>query len=228
VFGWTRSVVPALIAAIGVWAVLAPSAGAYVGRDGSSDFGGFYSVLAAGEGHTANAVDLGQFQARGTVPPSFTNQVGLYDRLIALAPHVTWANLGQVFKSSEFGVPPGQAATKESPRPGVTILWDGRYDIPHVYGQTRADVMFGAGYACAEARLFLMDVLRHTARGTLSELIGAGPGNSTVKMDAAQLKFADYSDAELRAQLNYDSVRLGPLGRQAVADGRSYVAGINK
>ena len=36
--------------------------------------------------------------------------------------------------------------------------------MPHIYGDTRADVMFGAGYAGAEDRLFLMDVLRHTGR----------------------------------------------------------------
>ena len=34
--------------------------------------------------------------------------------------------------------------------------------------------MFGAGYASAEDRLFLMDVLRHTGRGRLTELVGAG------------------------------------------------------
>jgi acyl-homoserine lactone acylase PvdQ len=195
---------------------------------GTRPAGGFYSVLAAGQGHTANARALANFEAHGTVPASYTNQAKLYDRLIALAPHVTWANLGQVFKSSAFGVAAGAPRTTETPKSGVTILWDQRYDIPHVYGRTRADVMFGAGYACAEARLFLMDVLRHTARGTLSELAGAGPHNDTVAMDAAQLKFADYSEAELRRQIAYDGQQLGPAGRQVVTDGRNYVAGINQ
>jgi len=215
----------ATTACLAAGVALAPGAYGYQGR---AQFGAFYSVLAAGEGHTANSVDVARFEAAGTVPPSFTDQVGLYDRLITLAPHVTWSNLGQTFKSSAFGVAPGDAGSTESPRSGVTIVWDRSYDIPHIYGRTRADVMFGAGYACAEARLFLMDVLRHTARGTLSELIGAGAGNSTVQMDAAQLKFADYSEAELQQQIQYDASRLGAEGKQAVADGQSYVAGINQ
>ncbi len=189
--------------------------------------GAFYNVLAAGEGHTADASQLAAFEALGTVPSSFTDQVGLYDSLIRLAPAVTWANLGQTFKSAEFGVVPGGAGLVESPEPGVTITWDREYDVPHISGQTRAEVMFGAGYASAEARLFVMDVLRHTARGTLSELAGAGPGNSTVQMDEAQLKFADYSEAELQHQIDFDASRLGAAGRQAVTDGEDYVAGIN-
>ena len=41
--------------------------------------------------------------------------------------------------------------------------------------------MWGAGYVTAEDRLFLMDVLRHTAQGTLTELLGLerDPGDST-------------------------------------------------
>ncbi|HEV3229948.1 MAG TPA: penicillin acylase family protein [Solirubrobacteraceae bacterium] len=200
---------------------------AYQGPAGADDYGGFHSVLAAGQGATANAIDLANSQATGAVPPAFTNQVGLYTRLVGLAPGVTAANLGQVFKPAEFGIAPGQQASTQSPRPGTTIVRDG-YGIPHVYGQTRADVMFGAGYASAQARLFLMDVLRHTARGNLSELIGAGPQNSTVQMDAQQLKFADYSEQELQQQVNYDSSAFGPLGQQALADGQSYVAGVNQ
>lgn len=203
------------------------AARAYGGPSGADDFGGFYSVLAAGEGHDASTLDLANYEATGMVPASFTNQENLYNRLIALAPNVTASNLDQVFRSSEFGVAPGDAGTTETPRAGTTIIWDRSYDIPHVYGQTRADVMFGAGYAAAEARLFLMDVLRHTARGTLSELAGAGPGNSTVQMDAAQLKFADYSDAELQEQIDATVKRLGPLGAQVLADSQDYTDGVN-
>jgi acyl-homoserine lactone acylase PvdQ len=53
----------------------------------------------------------------------------------------------------------------------LTIVRD-QYDVPHIYGQTRAEVMFGAGYAGAEDRLFLMDVLRHCAEGTLAAFAG--------------------------------------------------------
>ena len=35
--------------------------------------------------------------------------------------------------------------------PGLQILRDS-HDVPHIYGTTRADVMFGAGWVAAEDR----------------------------------------------------------------------------
>ena len=62
----------------------------------------------------------------------------------------------------------------------------------------RADLMFGAGYATAEERLFLMDAIRRTAKGTLAGLTGAGAASD----DAAQLTDQDFSDEELTAQFD--------------------------
>ena len=70
--------------------------------------------------------------------------------------------------------------------------------MAHIYGDTRADVMFGAGYATAEERLFAMDALRHAAKGTLAELIGAGGA----EMDREQLTDQDFTDEELREQFD--------------------------
>ena len=47
--------------------------------------------------------------------------------------------------------------------PGVTIRRD-RWDVPHVTGRTRSDVMFGAGWATAEDRGLLMNLLRGPGR----------------------------------------------------------------
>ena len=63
-------------------------------------------------------------------------------------------------------MPAAEVASEVSPRPGVRIVRDKAHNVPHVSGDTRADTMFGAGYATAQDRLFFMDVLRHTgARG---------------------------------------------------------------
>jgi Penicillin amidase len=56
----------------------------------------------------------------------------------------------------------------------VTITRDRGFGVLHVYGKTRSGTMFGAGYAGAEDRLFLMDVLRHAGRAELSEFLGGG------------------------------------------------------
>lgn len=53
----------------------------------------------------------------------------------------------------------------------VTVSYDAQ-DIPHIRCQTMADCFAVQGYVQARDRLFPMDYLRHSARGTLSELIG--------------------------------------------------------
>jgi penicillin G amidase len=53
----------------------------------------------------------------------------------------------------------------------VTVRYDAR-DIPNIHCQTMADCLAVQGYIQARDRLFPMDYLRHSARGTLAELIG--------------------------------------------------------
>jgi len=194
------------------------------------DAGGFRNVLPAGQGETVNAAELARFTATGEAPDSFTDQLPLYNDLLFAAPSLARPDLDSFFKSAQFGVPQGQVASDqtERPRPGVKILRDAEYQVPHVFGETRADTMFGAGYATAQDRLFLMDVLRHTGRAELTELIGPGDGNSTVEMDAEQLLIADYSEAELRGMIEDAVAAAGAEGRQVLSDLRAYVDGINQ
>src|SRR5215469_8447768 len=53
----------------------------------------------------------------------------------------------------------------------VTIRRDDR-GIPHIFASTSSDLFFGQGFACAQDRLWQMDVLRREAEGDLSELLG--------------------------------------------------------
>ena len=46
--------------------------------------------------------------------------------------------------------------------------------IPHIRAQDEADLFFGQGFACAQDRLWQMDLLRRTAEGKLSEVVGPG------------------------------------------------------
>ena len=91
----------------------------------------------------------------------------------------------------------------------MTILRDKAYGIPHIYGETRADTMFGAGYAGAADRLFLMDVLRHTGRAELASFLGG----SNASADAGQWGFAPYTEADLEEQIKAMATEHGAAGQ---------------
>jgi acyl-homoserine lactone acylase PvdQ len=197
---------------------------AYVQPYGTGDAGGFYNVLPPGEAGTDNALQLAANQATGAVPPNFEDQMPLYENLLYAAPHLTPEQIPQYFKDATFGVRAQDIKRVEQPEAGLTILRD-RYDVPHVYGQTRAEVEFGAGYAAAEDRLFLMDVLRHVAEAQLSSFVGGSAGDRA--MDEAQWTVAPYTQADLQQQISNASTLYGAAGRQVVSDVGAFVAGIN-
>jgi len=182
-----------------------------------TDGGGFHSVLAYGEGQTANAVDLALNQANGTVPPSFTSQGALYDKVIT---HQPTGDLSGYYKDSGFAKITG---TTETPIAGATIVRDSTYRVPHIYGDTRDAAMYATGYATAQDRLFLMDVLRRTAEGSTAELLGP----AAVPADSATLGQFDLSPAELTAEVMRLPQDEGAAGARGLKDLQQYVAGIN-
>jgi penicillin G amidase len=109
------------------------------------------------------------------------------------------------------------------PREGVRVCADegelvegeSGYGVPAVYGDTAEDVWYGAGYAIARIRLFLIDAIRRTARGTLAEL--TGPGG--VPADVA-IRVTGYTDAELDEFFD----GLSTDARTAID---AYIAGVN-
>jgi len=192
---------------------------------GSHDAGGFRNVLPPGQAGTDNAAQLAQFEADGTYPPNWVDQQPLYDSLIQGSPHLTTKKVGNYYKDATFGVRPSAVATTTSPKPGVTIIRDKKYGIPHIYGETRSDVMFGEGYASAQDRLFLMDILRNTGRAQLSSFIGGSPSNRA--MDRTQWQLAPYTEDDLQWQIDHAAAFYGHAGEQIVEDVGGYVDGIN-
>ena len=96
--------------------------------------------------------------------------------------------------------------------------------MPHIYGLTRSDTIFGAGYAGAEDRLFFMDVLRHAGRAQLSGF--AGGANKA--MDADVWANAPYNEADLQEQVDKADDLYGAQGAALQQDVVDYVAGINQ
>jgi acyl-homoserine lactone acylase PvdQ len=197
--------------------------------------GQVFNVLPAGENGLVNAADFAALETSKTVPPNEQDQLPLYRDLVKVAPNLTPSNLTRYYKDAGFFADPRTATRVEKPRAGVVILRD-QFDVPHVYGKTRDDTQFGAGYASAEDRLFLMDVLRHVGRATLASFIG--PSDSNLAMDCSVARAAGYTEAELQAQFDSISkIYTKPFhvatsaatteGQQIKLDVQGYVNGIN-
>ncbi len=155
-------------------------------------------------------------------PATATDQLKLYDGLTPRGGDVRAADLTRYFKPEGFGVS-GKVVRTEHPRAGLRILRD-RWDVPHVYGRTRADVEFGAGYATAEDRFVLMELLR--GPGRLAAL--DAPGLDPFALATSGRQFVPTEATEERVAQQLQLVRsAGRKGRQLYADVRSYVAGIN-
>src|SRR5207248_3473865 len=101
------------------------------------------------------------------------------------------------------------------------------------FGTTRSNTEFGAGYAAAEDRLFMMDVFRLLGRAQLSAFLGPSP--STLALDCSIARVAGYNEQEFQAQVDKAVQELnrpfgGGLteGQQAYADATAYTDGVNQ
>jgi acyl-homoserine lactone acylase PvdQ len=209
---------------VGSAAAQTPPVQPYGANDGGATV---LNILPPGQGRYLNSAEALQAQTTGEQPPHNTDQKAMYEAMVQGAPDITLDGLTDYFKDATFGVPPGDAdVTEYSPKDGVTVLRDSAFGVPHVYGTTRSDVMYGAGYVSAEDRLFMMDTLRHVGRGRLSEFLGASEAN--LASDRAVYLSSGYTEEELQAMLDrvegLDPV-LGPLAKQDLLD---YVDGVNQ
>jgi acyl-homoserine lactone acylase PvdQ len=193
---------------------------------GTNDAGGFRNVLPPATRGLDNVFQLAAFQATGQRPPHWIDQLPLYRDLVYADPTLTHSQIARYYKDATFGVKAGDIASVETPRPGVKVVRDKRFGVPHVYGATRSDVLFGAGYVGAEDRLFLMDVLRHTGRSQLSSFAGGSDSNRA--MDRLQWEIAPYDEADYQRQITNAPRLYGAIGSKFVKDGRDFVAGINQ
>ncbi|WP_372504209.1 penicillin acylase family protein [Actinokineospora diospyrosa] len=182
-------------------------------------------IVPPGQNGNATVVDILAHKAFGTRPKHADDQLGRYDALAKGYPTLTTEKISSFFNDASFGVPAGQVESTRKPRADVTIIRDKATGTPHIYGTTRSGTTFGAGYAAAQDRLFLMDVLRRVGRGQLTPFAGGAPANQQLEQDF----FADapYTEAELQRQIDAAAAS-GPLGAQAMADAKSYVEGINQ
>ena len=182
-------------------------------------------ILPPGQNGNATLVDILAHKAFGTRPAHSADQLDKYANLIYNYAGLTDAQIGSFYNSAAFGVPAGQVERTQRPRSDVTIVRDRATGIPHITGTTRSGTMFGAGYAGAEDRLFVMDLMRHIGRGQLTSFAGGAPGNQV--LEQSLWRSAPYFEADLQAQV--DRLRnQGTEGAQLFDDATAYVAGINQ
>jgi acyl-homoserine lactone acylase PvdQ len=205
-------------------ALLVVPAAAQVQPYQTNDYGGFRNILPPGTNGNFNAADAAAFGCCSVYPPHAVDQLSMYEDLVYATPGLTAAQIPNYFKDASFGVPAGQDERTYSPRAGVTIVRDSNHGQAHIYGVTRSDTLFGAGYAGAEDRLFFMDVLRHAGRAQLSEF--AGGANKA--MDAEVWAIAPYTEADLQLQIDLADDFYGAEGAQLQQDLADYIAGINQ
>ncbi|MFJ3673092.1 penicillin acylase family protein [Streptomyces sp. NPDC090106] len=184
-------------------------------------------ILPPGENGNATLAQILLNQAFGTQPDHAEDQLGPYNNLAKGYSTLTNSTINTFFNDASFGVASDQVASTLSPggRSDVTIVRDKKTGVPHITGTTRYGTEYGAGYAAAQDRLWLMDVFRHVGRGQLTTFAGGDPSNQGLEQQF--WRNAPYTEADLQAQIDRAVANAGTRGTQALADVNAYLDGIN-
>ncbi len=164
----------------------------------------------------------GNYGGIPTTENSF-DQLALYDGLTPLRGNVTDTDIEALFLPENFE-PAGETVEEATGRPGTTILYD-EFGIAHISGETREDMIFGAGWVTARDRGLWLSVGRGPARAAVADV----PGIDAFGMIVNLQSFVPSAAAE---QLVTDQVDLiievyGDEGRQMIADAQAYADGVN-
>ncbi|MGW3666358.1 penicillin acylase family protein [Streptomyces sp. NPDC005141] len=214
----------------GLLSPLSPAAAADTSAEAAANdyCGGRCSdILPPGENGNATLAQILLNQAFGTQPSHAEDQLAPYGNLASGYSTLTDAKINDFFNDASFGVASGQVAstTKPGGRTDVTIVRDKKTGVPHITGTTRYGTEYGAGFAAAQDRLWLMDVFRHVGRGQLTGFAGGAASNQGLEQEF--WRNAPYTEADLQAQIDSATNSAGARGTQALADANAYIDGIN-
>ena len=133
------------------------------------------------------------------------------------------ADIERFFLPEDFR-PIGATREEQTGRPGLRLVYDA-YGIPHVYGTTRADVAFGAGWITARDRGLLIQLGRGPARAAVADI----PNLDAFSLVTSAQSFVPSPETEAlvtkQRQLLVDTY--GAEGREILADAQAYADGIN-
>jgi len=152
-----------------------------------------------------------------------TDQLPLYSGLTPLRDNITPADIDDFYLPEDF-TPIGATHEEVTGRPGLQLLYDS-YGIPHVYGQTRADVAFGAGWSTARDRGLLLLVGRGPARVAVADV----PNIDAFSLVTSIQNFVPSPEAEnlVTQEVQRLVATYGAKGQEIVSDAQAYADGIN-
>jgi acyl-homoserine lactone acylase PvdQ len=153
-----------------------------------------------------------------------TDQLPLYDALTPLRGHVTAADIEKDYLPENFQ-PVGPTHEEPTGRPGLKLIYDD-YGIPHIYGQTRADVAFGSGWATARDRSLLLLVGRGPARVAVADVPGIDAFGLVTDIGNTFVPSPETENL-VTEEVNDLVKTYGDKGREIIADAQAYADGIN-
>ena len=190
----------------------------------------FISALLALPAAASAATDYGR-DVYNVLPPGqagdlpvtkhSADQLPMYDGLTPLWDRITAGDIPKYFKPERFGVV-GRPEGTERPRRGLRIVRDS-FGVPHIYGRTRDDVMFGAGWVTVQDRGLFIEILRGPARLAALDV----PGVDAFAVANQLRQFQPSRAAERTIFRSGLALSRDRQGRRVLADVDAYLRGVN-
>lgn len=157
------------------------------------------------------------------VTESSLDQLPLYDGLTPLRGDISDADLEEHFIPEDF-TPIEPTTVEETGRDGLEIVYDA-FGVPHITGETREDVAFGAGWVTARDRDLLIGLARGPARAAALDV----PGLDAFGLVTSGQSFVPSAAAEDQLEQQWDLIveTYGEEGEEMRADADAGAAGAN-
>lgn len=172
-----------------------------------------------------NIIPSGQYGGL-PVPANADQQALMYDGLTPLFDQVTTPDLTKYFKTEALGAGGSPAPTRaeSTPRKGLKIVRDA-FNVPHITGKRRDDVIWGTGWVTAEDRALLLAQGRYAARMAALDAPGINAFGLVTGLKAVTV--SKQADRIIDKQQTGALKRRGKEGRALLHDIDVYVQGVN-
>ena len=153
------------------------------------------------------------------------DQLPLYDGLTPLRGDVTDADIEALFLPENFQ-PVGETVEEVTGRQGLSILYDS-FGVPHITGETRADLAFGAGWVTARDRFLLLSLGRNPARAAVADIPGINAFSLVTNLSETYIPSEATEQLVTEQQALILDVYGIEEGQQILDDAQAYADGLN-